>query len=107
MELMGGFFGLFFIVFLIVTWVPRNWQLLLTTPWQVYVVAIGLGLFGITIAYLIAKGDPAAPDERAHRRARDRDPERPARHRHRAAELPGQPAAGLSCSCRRCTRCSS
>jgi bile acid transporter len=55
MELMGGFFGLFFIVFLVVTWVPRNWQLLADTPWQVYLVAICLGLLGISIAYLIAK----------------------------------------------------
>jgi bile acid transporter len=55
LELMGGFFGLFFIVFLMVTWVPRNWNLLTSTPWQVYAVSIGLGLFGITIAYIIAK----------------------------------------------------
>ncbi len=55
LELMGGFFGLFFIVFLMVTWVPRNWVLLTSTNWQTYVVAIGLGLFGIFIAYLIAK----------------------------------------------------
>ncbi|EPR76076.1 Sodium-dependent transporter [Leifsonia rubra CMS 76R] len=55
MELMGGFFGLFFIVFLMATWVPRNWGLLVSTPWQTYVVAIGLGLFGIAIAYLIAR----------------------------------------------------
>jgi bile acid transporter len=55
MELMGGLFGLFFIVFLMATWVPRNWRLLAITPWQVYAVAIGLGLFGITIAYTIAR----------------------------------------------------
>ncbi|TQO18500.1 BASS family bile acid:Na+ symporter [Rhodoglobus vestalii] len=55
MELMGGFFGLFFIVFLMATWVPRNWGLLASTPWQTYVVAIGLGLFGIAVAYLIAR----------------------------------------------------
>lgn len=55
LELMGGLMGLFFIVFLMATWVPRNWDLLSSTPWQVYVVAIGLGLFGITIGYLIAK----------------------------------------------------
>jgi predicted Na+-dependent transporter len=55
MELLGGFFGLFFILFLIVTWVPRNWQLLVGTPWQVYLVAIGLGLFGIAVAYQIAR----------------------------------------------------
>jgi len=55
MELMGGFFGLFFIVFLMATWVPRNWALLAGTPWQTYVVAIGLGLFGIAIAYFLAR----------------------------------------------------
>ena len=55
MELLGGFFGLFFIVFLMATWVPRNWALLTSTPWQTYFVAIGLGLFGIAIAYAIAR----------------------------------------------------
>lgn len=55
LELLGGFFGLFFIVFLIFTWVPRNWALLTSTPWQTYLVAIGLGLFGIFIAYGISK----------------------------------------------------
>ena len=55
MELLGGFFGLFFIVFLMATWVPRNWALLTSTPWQTYIVAIGLGLFGIAIAYLLAR----------------------------------------------------
>ncbi|WJL96163.1 bile acid:sodium symporter [Microbacterium sp. ET2] len=55
MELLGGFFGLFFIVFLMATWVPRNWALLTSTPWQTYLVAIGLGLFGIAIAYGLAR----------------------------------------------------
>jgi bile acid transporter len=55
LELMGGFFGVFFIVFLMATWVPRNWELLVITPWQVYLVAVGLGLFGITTAYLLAR----------------------------------------------------
>lgn len=55
MELLGGFFGLFFIVFLMATWVPRNWALLTSTPWQTYTVAIGLGLFGIAVAYGIAR----------------------------------------------------
>jgi bile acid transporter len=55
MELMGGLMGVFFILFLIVTWVPRNFRLLLITPWQVYIVAIFLGLIGISVAYLIAR----------------------------------------------------
>ena len=55
LELMGGLFGLLFIPFLIIIWVPRNWQLLLTTTWPTYVVAIGLGIVGITVAYFLAK----------------------------------------------------
>jgi bile acid transporter len=56
LELMGGLVGVFFILFLLSTWVPRNWGLLSSTPWQTYVVAIGLGLFGIIIAYLLTRG---------------------------------------------------
>lgn len=55
LELIGGVFGLLFIPFLIIIWVPRNWQLLLTTEWPTYVVAIGMGLAGMTAAYFIAK----------------------------------------------------
>jgi bile acid transporter len=55
LELVGSVVGLLFIPFLIAIWVPRNWQLLLTTEWPTYVVAIGLGFFGITVAYFISK----------------------------------------------------
>jgi bile acid transporter len=55
LELIGGVFGLLFIPFLIAIWVPRNWQLLLTTQWPTYVVAIAMGLVGMTVAYYFAK----------------------------------------------------
>lgn len=55
LELIGGIFGVLFIPFLIAIWVPRNWQLLLITEWPTYAVAIGLGIVGITAAYIIAK----------------------------------------------------
>jgi BASS family bile acid:Na+ symporter len=55
LELMGGVFGLLFIPFLIIIWVPRNWQLLLTTEWPTYAVAIGLGIVGISVAYIFSK----------------------------------------------------
>jgi BASS family bile acid:Na+ symporter len=55
LELIGGVFGLIFIPFLIIIWVPRNWELLMTTEWPTYVVAIGMGLVGITVAYYFAK----------------------------------------------------
>jgi BASS family bile acid:Na+ symporter len=55
LELLGGFFGLFFIGFLMATWVPRNWGLLTATPWQVYVAAIGLGLIGMAASFTAAR----------------------------------------------------
>lgn len=55
MEMGGGLLGVLVIVFLIATWVPRNWPLLLSTPWQVYATAVGLGLVGIAVGYGFAK----------------------------------------------------
>ena len=55
LELFGSVVGLLFIPFLIAIWVPRNWELLLTTQWPTYVIAIGMGLVGITVAYYISK----------------------------------------------------
>lgn len=55
LELLGGALGLLFIPFLIIIWVPRNWQLLMTTEWPTYAVAIGMGLVGITAAYMLTK----------------------------------------------------
>jgi bile acid transporter len=55
MEMVGGLLGIVVILFLIVTWVPRNWPLLMTTPWQVYAIAIGLGMVGISVGYVFSK----------------------------------------------------
>ncbi len=60
-ELVGGALGIFVILFLLVTWVPRNHQLLATTPWPVYAAAIGIGLVGMALGYalsLLLKQDP-------------------------------------------------
>jgi BASS family bile acid:Na+ symporter len=46
MELGGGILGVLIILFLIVSWVPRNYPILATTPWQVYAGVIGIGLIG-------------------------------------------------------------
>jgi bile acid transporter len=54
-ELIGGFLGIVVILFLIVSWVPRNYQLLMTTPWHVYFAAIGLGLIGMLLGYWLAR----------------------------------------------------
>jgi BASS family bile acid:Na+ symporter len=54
-ELLGGLLGVVVIVFLIVTWVPRNHQLLATTPGPVYAAAIGIGLAGMALGYWLAR----------------------------------------------------
>ncbi len=54
-ELIGSMLGIFVILFLVVSWVPRNYQLLLSTPWQVFFVSIGLGLFGMLLGYWLAR----------------------------------------------------
>lgn len=53
-ELVGGALGVFFILFLMVSWVPRNFQFLISTPLPVYAAVIGLGLLGFTAGYLFS-----------------------------------------------------
>lgn len=54
-ELSGAALGIFFIVFLMVSWVPRNWEFLLATPLSVFVCVIGLGLGGFFFGYVFPK----------------------------------------------------
>lgn len=54
-EFFGSLLALVFIVFLIVSWIPRNWEFLLATTWGTYFAAITLGLFGFAIGYGFAK----------------------------------------------------
>jgi len=54
-ELIGGFLGIVVILFLILTWVPRNHMLLATTPAAVYFASIGLGLFGMALGWALSR----------------------------------------------------
>jgi BASS family bile acid:Na+ symporter len=54
-EFMGSLLALVFILFLIVSWIPRNWEFLLSTTWATYFGAITLGVFGFAIGYGFAK----------------------------------------------------
>ncbi|MBS3911562.1 MAG: bile acid:sodium symporter [Hydrogenophaga sp.] len=54
-ELIGGLLGVFVILFLIVTWVPRNHMLLATTPREVYVAAVGLGIVGMLLGFGLSR----------------------------------------------------
>lgn len=55
-ELTGGILGAFVILFLTVTWAPRNWQLLMSTGWEVYAAVIGIGLMGFAFGYFFSRG---------------------------------------------------
>jgi BASS family bile acid:Na+ symporter len=54
-ELIGGVMGVAVILFLIGSWVPRNWQLLLSTGGPVYAGAIGIGVAGVALGYGISR----------------------------------------------------
>ena len=50
-EFLGSMLAVFFILFLIVSWIPRNWEFLLTTTWATYFGSVVLGLFGFALGY--------------------------------------------------------
>jgi BASS family bile acid:Na+ symporter len=54
-ELIGSMLGIVVILFLIISWVPRNYQLLAQTPWPVFFAAIGLGLIGMLLGYWLSR----------------------------------------------------
>jgi BASS family bile acid:Na+ symporter len=54
-EFMGSMLAIFFIAFLIVSWIPRNFAFLMETGWATYAASIALGIIGITVGYLFAK----------------------------------------------------
>ncbi len=54
-EFMGSLLAIIFILFLILSWVPRNWAFLMETGWGTYAAAGGLGIIGITIGYNFAR----------------------------------------------------
>lgn len=54
-EFIGSLLAIVFILFLIVSWIPRNWGFLMTTTWATYFGAIALGVFGFVIGYGFAK----------------------------------------------------
>lgn len=55
-EFMGSLLAVIFIVFLVVSWIPRNWAFLMETSWGTYAASVGLGVIGITIGYNFARG---------------------------------------------------
>ena len=54
-ELVGSMLGVVVILFLIGSWVPRNYRMLLETDFSVYVATIGIGLTGMLFGYWLAR----------------------------------------------------
>jgi len=54
-EMVGGLLGVVVILFLVGSWVPRNWPLLLQTGLPVYTASIGLGLVGMALGYALSR----------------------------------------------------
>jgi bile acid transporter len=54
-EMLGGLLGVVVILFLIISWVPRNWPLLLETGLPVYTASVGLGLAGFLLGYALSR----------------------------------------------------
>lgn len=53
-EFGGSVLGILFILFLVVSWIPRNWGFLMETGSATYAAAIGLGGIGIALGYGLA-----------------------------------------------------
>jgi len=54
-EMIGGLIGVIVIVFLMVTWIPRNYQLLFDTAFGVFAAVILLGVIGFAFGYGFAR----------------------------------------------------
>lgn len=54
-EKTGATLGVIFVVFLILSWIPRNWEFLMNTTSATYIAAAALGIFGITLGFVAAR----------------------------------------------------
>jgi bile acid transporter len=54
-EMIGGLLGVLVILFLVVSWVPRNFDLLLSTGFPVFAASIALGLAGMALGYGLSR----------------------------------------------------
>jgi BASS family bile acid:Na+ symporter len=54
-EMIGSLLGVAVILFLIASWVPRNYQMLLDTGPSIFVAVIGIGLLGMLLGYWLAR----------------------------------------------------
>ena len=54
-EVFGSALAVFFIVFLMLSWIPRNWQFLLETSAATHAAALLLGVVGIVAGYAFAR----------------------------------------------------
>jgi bile acid transporter len=54
-EMIGSLLGVAVILFLIASWVPRNYQMLLDTGFSIFFAVIGIGLLGMLLGYWLSR----------------------------------------------------
>ncbi|WP_299482237.1 bile acid:sodium symporter [uncultured Roseibium sp.] len=54
-ERVGSWVAILFILFIIVSWVPRNWEFLTSTAPNIHLAAMMLGIIGMAVGYGLAK----------------------------------------------------
>lgn len=54
-EMFGSLLGVVVILFLVASWVPRNYRMLLDTGFPIYLATIGIGLTGMLLGYWLAR----------------------------------------------------
>jgi len=54
-EMIGAFLGVLVILFIAVSWIPRNLGVLASTPFEIYFAAIGLGMIGMALGFGLAR----------------------------------------------------
>ncbi len=54
-EMIGSLLGVAVILFLIASWVPRNYQMLLDTDLPVFAAVIGIGMIGMLLGYWLSR----------------------------------------------------
>lgn len=54
-ETLGSVLSVLFIAFVVISWIPRNWQLFLSTPPSIFLAVILLGALGMLAGYRLAR----------------------------------------------------
>jgi BASS family bile acid:Na+ symporter len=86
-EFLGSLLAVFFILFLIVSWIPRNWDFLMTTSWATYFGAIACWACSALPSATALRAAQAASPQCPHHGTGNRHSERATGHCHHSLHL--------------------